>query len=66
MDIPNIDDMPDDELIEFHKNLSTLTYLVQQMRFARSFRKSGRIELALGLEKNIEKMYKQLPREWRW
>lgn len=65
-EIPNIEALDDTDLIVVRDHLSNLYHLTANILLARADRLSGDIEKALRSERQVEHLYKRLPKSWRW
>ena len=62
----NLDNMDDDELKQAMAILIKLHTYANLRRFTIQYRLSGEIELARQYEERMDKIYNELPQEYRW
>ena len=66
MNVPNLDDMPIEDVIRFHTNISRLSSFCTHREIAFKARLAGRVADAVEHEKSMEYYYRDLPDNWRW
>lgn len=66
LDVPNLDCMESDELLELADIFSRLAQYAANKASAQTYRKAGNIKLALIQEKLCDAIYQKLPKEYQW
>lgn len=66
MEIPNLDDIPLEDLVEYRDLFRKLYKYCNHKVEARCFRKEGIIDVAIAAEARAEEIYRVLPDWARW